>query len=135
MRLFFKSKVAIVMEMGQMELHVMTMEYATVNPISWVTNAINVIMVFTTFQYVKVINILLRHLYKNYLTFFILLSKLVIVMQMAQQILPVMATVYVIVNPISRMTNVTHAVLGFLILVLVKVRNTVEVNLYRSLNN
>ena len=92
-------------------------------------------MVFTTFQYVKVINILLRHLYKNYLTFFILLSKLVIVMQMAQQILPVMATVYVIVNPISRMTNVTHAVLGFLILVLVKVRNTVEVNLYRSLNN
>ena len=81
------------------------------------------------------INILLQHLYKNYLTFFILLSKLVIVMQMAQQILPVMATVYVIVNPISRMTNVTHAVLGFLILVLVKVRNTVEVNLYRSLNN
>ena len=135
MRLFFKSKVAIVMEMGQMELHVMTMEYATVNPISWVTNAINVITVFTTFQSVKVINILLQHLYKNYLTFFILLSKLVIVMQMAQQILPVMATVYVIVNPISRMTNVTHVVLGSLILVLVKVRNTVEVNLYRSLNN
>ena len=56
-------------------------------------------------------------------------------MQMAQQILPVMATVYVIVNPISRMTNVTHVVLGSLILVLVKVRNTVEVNIYRSLNN
>ena len=46
------------MKMGQMVLDVMTMGFAVVSLISWITSVISVIMVFSTIHHVKVINAL-----------------------------------------------------------------------------
>ena len=60
LKLFSKFQAVIVMEMGQMVFHAITPEYAVVKPISRMTNVTHVMLVFLTFQHVKVINSLIQ---------------------------------------------------------------------------
>ena len=60
LKLFSKFQAVIVMEMGQMVFHAITPEYAVVKPISRMTNVTRVMLVFLTFQHVKVINSLIQ---------------------------------------------------------------------------
>ena len=60
LKLFSKFQAVIVMEMGQMVFHVITPEYAVVKQISSTTNVMDVILVFLTFQHVKVISSLIQ---------------------------------------------------------------------------
>ena len=53
LKLFSKFQAVIVMEMGQMVFHAITPEYAVVKQISSITNVMDVILVFLTFQHVK----------------------------------------------------------------------------------
>ena len=48
------SKLVIVMEMARLALHVMTMEYVVVKPISQMTNVMYVMLAFLTFLHVQV---------------------------------------------------------------------------------